>query len=109
MAAQRDSILADRYGDVKPPMPDEGAVNCPTMKGNVRGETTRARILAELRRRRDAWEPELSVRQLASLIGIDLTATRYHLKVLRAAGLVHPEGVAITEAGHETGNWGLTP
>lgn len=109
MATQRGSILSDPYGDVKYPLPEGRVVNCPAMKGNIRGEATRARILAELRRRRDAWEPELSVRQLASLIGIDLTATRYHLKVLRAAGLVHPEGVAITEAGHETSNWGLTP
>jgi DNA-binding transcriptional ArsR family regulator len=64
----------------------------------------RGRILAELRRRRDAWEPTPSARDLAAILGTDLTTIRYHLALLRAAGLVHPDGAAITAKGYELGN-----
>lgn len=60
----------------------------------------RGRILAELRRRRDAWEPPPSIRDLGELIGLERTATLYHLQALRAEGLVHPDGIVITRKGY---------
>lgn len=79
-------------------------VHCRPMTKQARGEAMRGRILAELRRRRDAWEPDPSQRDLAALLGIGQTVVLYHLRILRAAGLVHPEGISLTREGYGTRN-----
>lgn len=70
------------------------------MTKHARGDAMRGRILAELRRRRDAWEPEPSQEDLARMFGSSHQVIGYHLRVLRAAGLVHPSGLLITPKGH---------
>ena len=60
----------------------------------------RGRILAELRRRRDAWEPEPTLRELGELLGTDNRNVLYHLRLLRAAGMVHLSAILITPKGH---------
>lgn len=77
---------------------------CLPMTKHARGEAMRGRILAELRRRRDAWEPEPTLADLAALLSTDDRNIRYHLRILRAAGLVHPDAILITTQGHEIGN-----
>lgn len=75
-------------------------VHSPVMTKQARGEAMRGRILAELRRRRDAWEPEPTQRELAALVGIDQPVVLYHLRILRGRGQVHPDAVLITPKGH---------
>lgn len=70
------------------------------MTKHARGEAMRGRILAELRRRRDAWEPEPTLRELGDLLGTDSRNTLYHLGILRERGLVHRAGVVITPEGY---------
>lgn len=70
------------------------------MTKHARGEAMRGRILAELRRRRDAWEPPPTLVELAKTVGVGDTVVLYHLRVLRGAGLVHPDGIVITHEGY---------
>lgn len=70
------------------------------MTKHARGEAMRGRILAELRRRRDAWEPEPTLLELAALFGTDDRNIRYHLRLLREAGMVHPGGILVTRQGY---------
>lgn len=60
----------------------------------------RGRILAELRRRRDAWEPPPTLQDLVDILGTDPKNMSYHLRILRAAGFVHPTGIVITPQGY---------
>ncbi len=83
-------------------------VNFPPMRKNIRGEAMRARILAELRRRRDTWGPEPTQRELADLLGTQQTVVLHHLRILRGLGLVHPDGMVITESGHTAEDRPLT-
>lgn len=62
----------------------------------------RARILSELRRRRDAWEPNPTLQDLVDALGTNTHNMSYHLRILRVAGLVHPEGIAITAKGYDS-------
>lgn len=75
-------------------------VHSPAMTKHADGEAMRGRILAELRRRRDAWDPEPTQRELGALLGIDQTVILYHLRILRADGQVHPDGILITPRGY---------
>ncbi len=61
----------------------------------------RARILSELRRRRDAWEPNPTLQDLVDVLGTNPHNMSYHLRILRGAGLVHPAGIAITAKGYD--------
>lgn len=61
----------------------------------------RARILAEMRRRRDAWEPEPSMVDLAAALGTSKQVVAHHLRILLADGLATGTGLTITPAGYE--------
>lgn len=74
------------------------------MTKHARGEAVRGQILVELRRRRDAWEPEPSLVELGVIIGKDQQTVFYHLGLLREAGLVHPSAVLVTPKGYGVEN-----
>lgn len=67
-----------------------------------KGEEARRRILAELARRYAEFEPQPSYAQLAKDIGMGYGSMIGHVRVLRAAGLIHPQpDLWITRAGFE--------
>lgn len=57
-------------------------------------------ILAELVRRWENMEPELSAVALAAHLGIDRTTLRYHVEKLRSSGYVNKEGLVCTALGY---------
>lgn len=70
-------------------------VKRPTGKGTAQ----RQRILAELARRYVEFEPHPSGEELREMMGMGRGTLDYHLRVLRGAGLVHPDDLWITRLG----------
>lgn len=65
-----------------------------------KGIEQRRKILAELARRWENMEPELSIAVLAREMGIERNSFYHYLKDLRDLGLVHPSAVLVTPAGY---------
>lgn len=68
------------------------------------GDVTRRAILAELARREAAREPAPSWAELGAVAGVEPETAGYHLKRLKAAGLVtfqtgKPRTLVLTDAG----------
>ncbi len=95
-----------RVQEVAAAMPDPAAVQAATALLKLLGDPTRARILLALSR------AELCVCDLATLLGMSLSAVSHQLRLLRAHGLVrfrkqgrlvyyslaHPQAVQLLEA-----------
>ena len=65
------------------------------------GREARARILAEMASRWESHLPDLSLRELAEVLGEDRGWVNYHLASMREDGLIHDGKTAITRAGYE--------
>lgn len=64
------------------------------------GAKARRTILAELVRRWENMEPELSAVALAAHLGMDRTSLRYHVRLLRKSGYIHNDGLVCTALGY---------
>lgn len=66
-----------------------------------KGIEARQKILAELARRWEEFEPQPSYAELAAELGMSYGVFQHHLRGLRAAGLVQPPpDLWITRAGY---------
>ena len=72
----------ERVQAVAAAMPEEGAIQAATALLKLLGDPTRARILLALS------QAELCVCDLATLLGMSLSAVSHQLRLLRAHGLV---------------------
>lgn len=64
------------------------------------GAKARRAILAELVRRWENMEPELSFAGLAERLGMSETNARHHIRQLREMRYVHPSGLVCTPLGY---------
>jgi len=88
-------------------------VQCPAERPGVgeheRGKAARDRILEELVRRWEAFEPTPSEYELAESLGIHRMSVRHHAQRLREVGLLHPTALWPTPEGYRLQRGALPP